>query len=144
MKRPVKIKQQDVTDCGAACLASVGEWYGVKHPVSRIRQWSSTDQKGTNVLGMIEAAEKMGFLAKGVRCTADNLQNIPVPLIAHLKLPDGLFHYVVVYRVKGRKICYMDPANGSMKKISREEFKTLWTGVMIILTPLRRIQTRKS
>jgi len=135
MKRPVRIRQQDMTDCGAACLASIGDWYGVKHPISRIRQWSSTDQNGTNVLGMIEAAEKMGFLAKGVRCTTDNFHNIPMPLIAHLKMPNGLFHYVVVYHVKGSKIRYMDPADGSLNKIFSDEFRTLWTGVMIILTP---------
>lgn len=135
MKRPVRIRQQDMTDCGAACLTSIGEWYGVKHPISRIRQWSSTDQNGTNVLGMIEAAEKMGFLAKGVRCTTDNFHNIPMPLIAHLKMPNGLFHYVVVYHVKGSKIRYMDPADGSLNKIFSDEFRTLWTGVIIILTP---------
>lgn len=140
MKRPVRIRQQDMTDCGAACLASIGEWYGVKHPISRIRQWSSTDQNGTNILGMIEAAEKMGFIAKGVRCNTDNLQHIPVPLIAHLKMPEGFFHFVVVYQVKGKKIFYMDPAEGSLNKVIIEDFRALWTGVMIILTPCEKFQ----
>jgi len=135
MKRPVRIRQQDMTDCGAACLASIGEWYGLKQPVSRIRQWSSTDQKGTNVLGMIEAAEKMGFFAKGVRCNAKDLQNIPLPLIAHLKMPKGFFHYVMVYKVNPKCIFYMDPSEGSLNKITHNEFNALWTGVLIILTP---------
>ena len=61
MKRSIKIKQHDVTDCGAACLASVCAHYGLKVPVARIRQYAYTDQKGTNILGMVEAAQKLGF-----------------------------------------------------------------------------------
>lgn len=65
MKRSIKIKQYDTTDCGAACLASVCAYYGLKVPVARIRQYAYTDQKGTNILGMVEAAQKLGFSAKG-------------------------------------------------------------------------------
>ena len=57
----IKVKQRDITDCGAACLASVAAFYKVRLPVSRIRQFAGTDKKGTNILGLIEAADKMGF-----------------------------------------------------------------------------------
>ena len=63
----IKIKQQDITDCGAASLASVCAHYGLAFPIARIRQYAFTDKKGTNVLGMIEAAGKLGFEAKGVK-----------------------------------------------------------------------------
>ena len=43
-----KIKQRDITDCGAACLASVAAHYRLGIPVSKIRQLAGTDQKGTN------------------------------------------------------------------------------------------------
>ena len=67
MKKGVKIKQFDITDCGAACLASVCAYYGLQFPIARIRQYAFTDQKGTNILGLIEAANKLGLSAKGVR-----------------------------------------------------------------------------
>ena len=63
----VTIKQHDITDCGAACLASVSAHYNFEIPLSRIRQYACTDKKGTNVLGLLEAAKKLGFEAKGVR-----------------------------------------------------------------------------
>jgi len=44
----IRIKQHDITDCGAACLASVAAWHKLKIPLSRIRQWAGTDKKGTN------------------------------------------------------------------------------------------------
>ena len=62
----VKIKQRDITDCGAACIASIASHYRLDLPLSRIRQLASTDRKGTNVLGLLEALEKLGFQAKGV------------------------------------------------------------------------------
>ena len=53
----IKIKQHDITDCGAACLASVAAHYQLQLPLSRIRQYAGTDKKGTNMLGLLEAAE---------------------------------------------------------------------------------------
>ena len=73
----IKIKQHDITDCGAASLASVCAYYGLQYPVARIRQYAFTDKKGTNILGMIEAANKFGFSAKGVRAQFEALNIIP-------------------------------------------------------------------
>ena len=72
-KKRIKIKQHDITDCGAACIASIAAHYNYKLPISRIRQYASTDKKGTNVLGMIEAANKIGFTAKGVKGIFESL-----------------------------------------------------------------------
>jgi ATP-binding cassette subfamily B protein len=67
MNNRVRIKQRDITDCGAACLASIATHYHLQLPVSRIRQYAGTDKRGTNVLGLIEAAERLGFQAKGAK-----------------------------------------------------------------------------
>ena len=69
----IKVKQRDITDCGAACLASVASHFKLEMPVARIRQIAGTDTKGTNVLGMIKAAEQLGFSAKGVKGNQDAL-----------------------------------------------------------------------
>ena len=61
------IKQHDITDCGAACLATVSKQYGLKMPISKIREVAGTDKQGTNAAGMIKAAEKLGFTAKAVK-----------------------------------------------------------------------------
>ena len=51
----ITIKQHDITDCGAACLASISSHFNLQIPIARIRQYAGTDKKGTNVLGLIEA-----------------------------------------------------------------------------------------
>ena len=125
----IKIKQHDIRDCGAACLASIGNHYGVNLPIARIRQFANTDKRGTNVLGIIEAAEKMGFTTKGVKGDIDAIPKIPLPAIAHIIVKKQLQHYVVIYMVTKKKIEVMDPGTGKLITYSYEEFKNLWTGV---------------
>jgi len=131
----IKVKQRDITDCGAACLASVAAWYNVRLPVSRIRQFAGTDRKGTNVLGLIEASAKMGFLAKGVKGEWDSLFKIPKPAIAHLIVNGILTHYVVILRATNKFIQIMDPEDGNIHKIPHEQFGKEWTGVLILIAP---------
>lgn len=134
----IKIKQRDITDCGAACLASISANYKLGLPVSRIRQIAGTDTKGTNVLGMVTAAEKLGFSAKGVRGDIQALSQIPLPAIAHLVIKRNdieLLHYVVIYKVEKEQIVYMDPADGEMHTEHIDDFKSKWSGVLILMLP---------
>ncbi|MDR1652039.1 MAG: peptidase domain-containing ABC transporter [Prevotellaceae bacterium] len=131
----VKVKQRDITDCGAACLASVAGHYRLRMPVARIRQIAGTDKRGTNALGMVQAAEQLGFEAKGVKGGVDALPKIPLPAIAHVALKNGLQHYVVIYSVDKKSVKFMDPADGQMHREKIEEFKKKWSGVLILLVP---------
>lgn len=135
MKRSVKIKQRDITDCGAACLASIAAYYQLQLPVSRIRQYAGTDKRGTNVLGLIEAAERLGFQAKGANGALDSLSKIPLPAITHLVLKNGLQHYVVIYKVSAKHIVYMDPGDASSHKEKIEVFQEKWSGVVVLILP---------
>ncbi|MBS2096788.1 peptidase domain-containing ABC transporter [Carboxylicivirga linearis] len=131
----MKIKQRDITDCGAVCLASIAAHYKLKLPVSRIRQMAGTDKKGTNILGLIKAAEKMGFTAKGVKGGTDALPKIPIPAIAHVIVKEVLQHYVVIYKVKDNWIEYMDPGDGQYHREALSEFEKKWTGVLVLFAP---------
>jgi len=133
-------KQHDITDCGAACLASVLSFYGLKFPISRIRQYASTDKKGTNVLGMVEAAEKLGLTAKGVKGDFDSLFKIPKPAIAHVIVKQSLQHYVVIYETSKKHITIMDPGDGKKHKLTYDVFKKQWTGVLILLVPAEEFE----
>ncbi|ELR69058.1 Putative bacteriocin/lantibiotic ABC transporter, ATP-binding protein [Fulvivirga imtechensis AK7] len=84
---------------------------------------------------MIEAAEKLGFVAKGVRGELDSLIKIPKPAIAHVVVKEALQHYVVIYKVTDRSITVMDPGDGKVHKYSYEEFRKIWTGVLILIMP---------
>ena len=138
--KKIKIQQHDITDCGAACLASISAHYGLNYPIARIRQYAFTDRKGTNVLGMIEAAKKLGLDAKGVKGPFECLADIPKPAIAHIIVKEILHHFVVIYKVTDKYIQVMDPADGKLIKKTHEEFKKEWTGVLILMHPSETFQ----
>lgn len=134
-KSPVCIKQHDIRDCGAACLASIAGYYGTHIPIAKIRQYCHTDTRGTNVLGMVQGLQQMGFNAKGVKGGMDAIPQIPLPAIAHVVLKEPLQHYVVIYQVEKDKITVMDPGLGKAEKYTFDAFQKIWTGVLILMEP---------
>jgi ATP-binding cassette subfamily B protein len=116
-------------------LASIAAHYQLQIPVSRIRQYAGTDKRGTNVLGLIEAAEKLGFQAKGAKGALDSLSKIPLPAIAHVISKNGLHHFVVIYKVTKKDITFMDPADGGYHKNKIAEFEKDWSGVIVLILP---------
>ncbi|MDO5607496.1 MAG: peptidase domain-containing ABC transporter [Capnocytophaga sp.] len=131
----ILVKQHDIRDCGAACLASVGAYHGIKMPIAKIRQLCHTDTRGTNALGMVQGLEQMGFHSKGVKGTPEVLPEIPLPAIAHVVVKEQLHHYVVIYKVKNGIITVMDPAFGKMEEYTQSDFLKIWTGVLILCEP---------
>ncbi|WP_223560338.1 peptidase domain-containing ABC transporter [Chryseobacterium lathyri] len=142
MKKNILIKQHDIKDCGAACLASVAAYYGLKMPIAKIRQICHTDTRGTNVLGLVQGLEQMGFNAKGVKGGIDALPDLPLPAIAHIIVNGQMHHYVVIYKVIKDKITVMDPARGKLEDYKIGEFSKVWTGVLILLEPNEYFEQR--
>ncbi len=128
------ITQHDETDCAAACIAMVSKYYGLKIPLTKIRNLASTDLVGTNVLGISEAGKSLGFNVKAVRAEKEELNSeISFPVIAHVN-KEGLLHYVVIYKIKKDRVIIADPAEG-ITKITIDDFLNIWSGILIFLTP---------
>ncbi len=131
----VRVRQLDSSDCGAACLNSVARYYRLKLPVFKIRELAGTSTIGTSAFGLVKAAEKLNFRAKGIQITPDKIGETPLPAIAHLKLKNGNGHFVVVYKVSKNRLKIMDPAGGYFQWISMDDFRSQWTGIMVLLVP---------
>jgi ATP-binding cassette, subfamily C, bacteriocin exporter len=135
MKKSARIKQRDMSDCGAACLASLAAYFGLYIPVSRIRQYAGTNRKGSTLLGLCDAAERLHFNAKAARADRNYFSDIPVPSIFHLSLENGLQHFVVVYKIRKSNVWYMDPMVGRLVRRSVSDFNRIWTGVVLLVIP---------
>ncbi len=134
-KKYASIKQYDIKDCGAACLATISRQYGLKMPITRIREIAGTDKQGTNAFGLIKAAEQLGFSAKGVKGNQGDLfSEFPLPAIAHVVVDGSLLHYVVIHKITKKQVIIADPAKGIVKQTPDEFFK-MWTGVLILMVP---------
>lgn len=138
------IKQQDIKDCGPACLSMISRYYGFTISISKIREVAGTDLEGTNVKGLIEAGERLGFDVKGIRATnLEALKEIPIPAIAHVLVNGGLLHYVVIYKIKKDKVYIADPDKGYMV-YSIDDFSKIWTGILVLMTPNESFEKGKA
>lgn len=140
------VKQHDITDCGAACLATISKQYGFKTSISKIREVAGTDKQGTNAYGIIKAANQLGFTAKGVKGDKEAFfTDFPLPSIAHVIVDGSLLHYVVIHKITKKQVIIADPAEGIVKLTPEEFFgekaeegkppKYQWSGVLILMVP---------
>ena len=133
MKRGVKVRQHYDHDCGAASFASVAAWYGLRLSLEEIRQKSSTSWEGTTIAGLVAAAEAFGFEAGGFRGSPESLEKIDIPAILHLRKSNGRLHFAVSYGLRGRRFRLMDPEDGEIHLIKKEELFKIWSGYLVLI-----------
>ena len=138
MQKKLIYRQRDIKDCGICSLASIIKYYNGNVPLEYLRNESLTNNSGTTAYHLIKTAQKIGFEAKGLKLNQLFDENIKLPAIAHVTLPNGLNHYVVIYNIKKNKIILMDPSVGK-KIMPLQEFSKIWNKFLIILFPRRQI-----
>ncbi|WP_088891576.1 ABC transporter transmembrane domain-containing protein [Leptolyngbya ohadii] len=130
------IQQQSSSDCGAACLAMISQYWGKRLSLNLLRNLAGVGRSGASLRGVARAAEQLGFLARPVRASLNRMAEQTMPWIAHWQGD----HYVVVYRVKRDRVLLSDPAVGR-RSLSLEEFQAGWTGYALLLTPTEFLKT---
>ena len=134
LRRFAFIRQNDQSDCGAAALATVAMHYRMPIGLQQMRELAGTDRVGTNLLGMVQAAERIGFSARGVKGRFEALTKVPLPAIAHLRTADGLGHFVVLHRVHKGSVVVADPARW-VERLPQDDFCKRWTGYLLLVVP---------
>ncbi len=109
--------------CGVACLAMICHHFGRTYSLGMLSKYCFATAEGVSMLGISDAAEKLGLSVAATRVTAEQLVSAPKPCILHWNQN----HFTVLYRVsrKGRRYHIADPAKGKVT-YSREEFESRW------------------
>ncbi|MBS1522125.1 MAG: peptidase domain-containing ABC transporter [Bacteroidetes bacterium] len=140
-------KQLDSYDCGPTCLQMVAEFYGKKINLDFLREQCYITREGVSLLGISQAAEKIGFRTLMVKVGLDVLkEEVPMPVILHWNQE----HFVVLYKIKiksptpsnrnGSLYIIADPAHG-ITKLKEEDFLKFWQtsegnkGIALLLEP---------
>lgn len=136
MKKYYEVLQEENCDCGICCLSSIIKYYKGDIPLETLRINTNTSSEGCNAYDLVNYAKKIGFnvISKKIKY----IENERFPLIAHLKLDNNLFHFVVVYEFKNNYVLVMDPSIG-LKKIKLNKFNELFTGVILYFEPISTI-----
>ncbi|WP_113653411.1 peptidase domain-containing ABC transporter [Pedobacter namyangjuensis] len=132
-------KQLDGMDCGPTCLRMVAKHYGKNFSLQRLRDISGINKEGVSLLGISEAAEKIGFRTMGTKVTLTQLQELDLPAILHWNQN----HFVILYKVKRSTYYLADPSKGLIE-YKEAEFLQKWLsvhnnghsqGIALILSP---------
>lgn len=130
------VKQEGLKDCGCASILMIIRYYKGNLSIERLRDLTKTNKNGTSAYNMIDACNKIGFDAKGVKCELSDFKNVILPCIAHVIIDDIYKHYIVIYEVNfDKKILVIADPDKGIRKISFDKFEKIWTGVLIILYP---------
>lgn len=140
MQKKLIVKQVDESDCGVCCLLSIIRYFKGNVPLEILKIDTNTNKTGTNAYELIKAGSFYGL--EGTCLKIDTL-NISFPVIAHIKIEDEFYHFVVIYKVEKNFIILMDPAIGKIK-ISIDKFMLSFTGYIIQFTPVTEVTYLKS
>ncbi len=138
MKIPV-ILQHDEEDCGAACMAIIAHYYGLKLPLVKFRDLMCFSNNGTSVYDIVKSAENLNFKAMPMKGSLTDFSEavkkneIHLPCIALIK-SKVFYHFIVIYKITKKNVYYIDPAEGR-KKESSDTFITVYENVIIDIQP---------
>ncbi len=124
--------QMEDTECGAACLTMMLNYYGRKTTLSEVRERCGVGRDGLSALTVVKMARLYGLRVKAISLR-DNLSDfryVKLPAIIHWEF----HHFMVVERWRPTRVDVVDPALGR-RSISMEEFNENFTGVVLQMEP---------
>ena len=128
--------QHDSMQCGIACLQMICKHFGREYSLNFLSKLCFATNEGVSLLGIDDAANKLGLKTLCVKASMDELDKISLPAILHWNQK----HFVVLYKIKkGRKYYIADPGKGltthTNKEMQKHWLSTNSKGVAMMLEP---------
>lgn len=118
----------------------VAKFYGKEIPINHLRTICGTHREGTTLASLKQAADDLGFTSLVIEIGIEKLEQFSLPCV--LFVNDS--HFVVLYKISGRRYKVADPAKGKII-LSRQDLEEMWTnshankGVCLLLEPTARL-----
>lgn len=100
----IHVKQIGEYSCGLACISALTNYYNGPVSQEKLREISGTTLNGTSMLGLFQAAEKIGFDVTGYEGDIKNLKLLDHPVILHVVVDGKQQHYVVCYNYEMKNL----------------------------------------
>lgn len=113
--------QHDTMQCGIACLQMVCKHYGHDYSLGYLEQICHATTEGVSLLGISDAATKLGLHTICGKVELAALADAPLPAVLHWQQN----HFVVLYKVKHGNYLVADPGKGFVH-YSEKEFAVNW------------------
>lgn len=135
-------RQHDQSDCGPACLLSALRYHAATAPLERLREWSGTSTQGTTLLGLLQAAQQVGFEADGYEADVPSLQDCADLCILHVIKEQRLQHFILCYGWDAQRGAFLisDPAEPHITWMSPEALLNIWQSkALLLLKPTEKL-----
>jgi len=124
------ILQTEMTECGLACLAMIGQYHGHNLDLNVLRKKHLVSMTGASLKSIMTIAGTLQLAARPLKVDLDQLHKLQLPAILHWDLN----HYIVLKAVKGDKVHIIDPGLG-LRVMPLSKVSDHFTGIALELTP---------
>ncbi|MDP3485512.1 MAG: cysteine peptidase family C39 domain-containing protein, partial [Methanobacteriaceae archaeon] len=114
--------------CGPAALATVMMHMGLNATEENLANWAGTDETGTSMWGLVQAANKTGLTAYGLRLSIDQLKT---DYIVVLSIDDNK-HYAIIRNITNSTVYLIDPNLGNIE-MNLTDFNNAYTGYALVI-----------
>ena len=137
------VGQQGMKDCAVSCLYNIIKHYKGNISMDKLKTMLKTDNTGTSVYDIVEVSEKLGLISNAYKCEINDLCNIDLPAIAHIKVEEKYEHYVIIDKIKDDILTIFDPIRGFIK-YEFESFSEEWTNIVITFDKTEKLVCEKT
>ena len=129
-RRTPTVLQMEATECGAACLGILLQYYGCYLPLIELRELCGVSRDGSKAKTIVLAARSLGFQSSGYSMPLEELKQLTQPVILFWEFN----HFVVLEGFVGDIAMVNDPAMG-LRRIDQDDFNQAYTGVVLSIEP---------
>lgn len=115
--------------CGPAALATVLNNMGINVTEQELATLAGTDENGTTMYGLVQAAKAKGLNAVGMKLSVNELKKNNIVFLTI----DGTTHYSVVREVTNESVYLADPSLGNIE-MTREKFSEAYSGNALVIS----------
>ncbi|MDP2836505.1 MAG: NosD domain-containing protein, partial [Methanobacteriaceae archaeon] len=120
--------------CGPAALATVMMHMGLNATEEDLANWADTDDTGTSMYGLVQAANKTGLTAYGFRLSIDQLKT---DYIVVLNINDNN-HFAIIQNITNTTVYLIDPNLGNIE-MNLTAFNNTYTGYALVINNITEI-----
>lgn len=130
VKKINPVLQMEVTECGAASLCMILDYYGKSVTMEQLRLECGVSRNGVNAKNIARASMLHGLKPHALRVGINAAKELKLPAIIHWNMD----HFVVLCGFTKKGAVIADPASG-IRNVSEEEFSESFTGIALEFTP---------
>lgn len=142
MKNVKKVKpvlQMEVTECGAASLCMILDYYGKSVTMEQLRLECGVSRNGVNAKNIARAAMLHGLKPRALKVGIHAARGLKFPAIIHWNMD----HFVVLCGFTKKGAVIADPASG-LRQIPEDEFSNNFTGIALEFTPTESFEKNRT